>query len=59
MKTKDEIVDATEYFTKSLQAASWISTPKTKKFNKLSVEYSQKIKKLIHEKRTAKKIAKK
>ena len=43
------------YFTKSLQAASWISTPKTKNFNKSSVEYSQKIKKLLHEKRKARK----
>ena len=55
MKTEDEIIEATEYFTTSLQAASWISTPKTKKFSKLSVEYSQKIKELIHEKRKARK----
>ena len=34
MKTEDEIIEATEYFTTSLQAASWISTPKTKKFSK-------------------------
>ena len=40
MKTEDEIIDVTEYFTKSLPAASWISTAKTKKFNKLAVEYS-------------------
>ena len=52
---KFEIQRWGSFLLDSLQAASWISTPKTKKFSKLSVEYSQKIKELIHEKRKARK----